>query len=479
MFRYPEAFPSSYLHYEQSNPSLFEALLKLHREYQSLTPDQLARLFKKSKHLRNSLEVMIEDLKFISYPISCSEMEDANKDVITQFNIILIMLRKQALQRILSRHFLHISSIQNPNDICYQNIHQLTSISETHMSKILELFSMSLYYEERRVNYVSEQVQLMMIEHEEKSEDSKIIKEEVLIPSIKHLSISSKDRSSFSSRERSESNVVRMEVTSPQTTTLTTRERSNTKDSVVAAPVNLASSESSANHPGPSSETQVAFGETSANAMSVSLLLTKKKLRVSTLANELRLLYHQLVGMLLLFKSNKLFIMTIDGRQVHIRLNSRRGGILVHHDLTQLHSPSHMTSLVDHSPLFPYPFVHPLPPAFDCKQPSDIRPYHTLIPLIEVSKMQDDDLSWISPFPTRTILELIRALDPRISLEEIASTIEQPIDQVCTSLITRNIMYLYTLNFTSYIGPGNFNIFMQSSHCQSDESYFADFHISY
>ena len=45
------------------------------------------------------------------------------------------------------------------------------------------------------MNYVSEQVKMMMIEHEEKSEDSKIIKEEII--SMKHLSISSKDRSSI------------------------------------------------------------------------------------------------------------------------------------------------------------------------------------------------------------------------------------------------------------------------------------------
>ena len=279
-------------------------MLKLHREYQSLTPDQFARLFKKSKHLRNNIEVMIEDLKFISHPISCSEMEDGNKDLITQFNVILIMLRKQALQRILSRHFLHISSIQNPNDVCYQNIHQLISIPEHHLCKILELFSMSLYFEERRSNYVSEQIQIMMIEHEERSEDSKIIKEETTI-SMKSLSLLSKDRSSISStRERSESSVLRMEIT----TSTSTRERSNTKDSVIPAPVNMQSvSPESSTNPIQSSETQVAFGETSANAMSVSLLLMKRKLRVSSLANELRLLYHQLVG-----KSSDVFSFDVD-----------------------------------------------------------------------------------------------------------------------------------------------------------------------
>ena len=266
--------------------------MKLHREYQSLTPDHFARFFKKSKYLQGCLEVTIEDLKYISYPLSCSELEDINKDLITQFNVILIILRKQALQRILSRHYLQISSIQNPNDICYQNIHHLVSISDHHLCKVIELFSMSLLHEEKKSNYVSEQVKLMMIEHEEKSEDSKIIKEEVL--TIKSLSISSKERSSISSRERSESSVTKVEMT---TQNIITRERSSTKDSVIIPPISIPNTPSeSTNNPTPSADNQITYGETSANAMNITLLLMKKKLRVSTLANELRLLYHQLIG---------------------------------------------------------------------------------------------------------------------------------------------------------------------------------------
>ena len=115
-------------------------------------------------------------------------------------------------------------------------------------------------------------------------------------------------------------------------------------------------------------------------------------------------------------------------------MNGKRGGILVHHDIAQQLNPF-QTKLTPRHALHPYPFIPPLPLGLNLKQSHDIRPYHTLIPLIETSKMQDFEFSFICAFPTKMIFELIKAMDPRISLEEIALMMEQPIEQVCNNLM--------------------------------------------
>ena len=112
---------------------------------------------------------------------------------------------------------------------------------------------------------------------------------------------------------------------------------------------------------------------------------------------------------------------------MHIRLNAKEGGLLVNYDLARF--DTHFSDL--NVPLYPHPFVHPLPRGFLFKGISEIRPYHTLIHLIEASKLQDYDFSWIFLFSSRIIIDIIKAIDPRITLEELALSIEQPIEKVC------------------------------------------------
>ena len=112
---------------------------------------------------------------------------------------------------------------------------------------------------------------------------------------------------------------------------------------------------------------------------------------------------------------------------MHIRLNAKDGGLLINYDLAQFDQNCTDSNV----PLYPQPFVHPLPKGFRPKGVSEIRPYHTLIHLIEASKLQDYEFSWIFPFSSRIIIDIIKAIDPRITLEELALSIEQPIEKVC------------------------------------------------
>ena len=86
VFRYPESVPSAL--FDLSN----EALVKFHRDYISFSPDNFAKLFRPKAALANTiLDVIIDDLHYISFPCTCAfnASSDVNKDTKAESGISL------------------------------------------------------------------------------------------------------------------------------------------------------------------------------------------------------------------------------------------------------------------------------------------------------------------------------------------------------------------------------------------------------
>ena len=97
VFRYPEALPSVIL------DSANDALIGLYMDYLNFKPDNFAKLFRPQAGLFNKvLDLVIDDLHYISYPCPCANYEDENEENnISLFNVVITKVRDSAMRRIL------------------------------------------------------------------------------------------------------------------------------------------------------------------------------------------------------------------------------------------------------------------------------------------------------------------------------------------------------------------------------------------
>ena len=103
VYRYPESVPSNVL-------NAHEQLLKFHRDYLSLSPDNFAKLFRPKAALFNKvLELTIDDLHYISFPCPCSDELSSDSslptstDVITLFNVVIATVRESSMKALLAK----------------------------------------------------------------------------------------------------------------------------------------------------------------------------------------------------------------------------------------------------------------------------------------------------------------------------------------------------------------------------------------
>lgn len=163
VFRYPEAVPSFVL-------NTGEAMLKYHNEYLSLPPDHFAKLFRPKASLFNKiLEIDIGDLKYISFPTSCTDglsSEGSSVNVISLFNVIVVVVRQSAYEKL-------CRSLNSPlpefDNICIDPVavalglrNSMANIPIDTLKRVVEDFSKALLFEERRVRYVSQEVSLIL-----------------------------------------------------------------------------------------------------------------------------------------------------------------------------------------------------------------------------------------------------------------------------------------------------------------------------
>ena len=104
VYRYPESIPSAL--FDLSN----EALVKFHRDYLSFSPDNFAKLFRpKSSHYNQVLDLVIDDLHYISFPCPCKFGSSAERndqltgiDNINLFNVVITKVRDSAMNKFLN-----------------------------------------------------------------------------------------------------------------------------------------------------------------------------------------------------------------------------------------------------------------------------------------------------------------------------------------------------------------------------------------
>ena len=265
-------------------------------------------------------------------PTSSQEGEGVTADGgdhIAQFNVILTVIRESVLQRLLSR------CRGNAEDTAFllsQQDHHLYCSAEgaSNLRSLMEMFAMGLLHEERRSSYVARQVKIMIScellllptptnTHQNASSSSS----STAVPSQEGnpSSFSPNSRNDFVSpklpsevnlvaRDRSVSNAVLASFSSrdrAESSTAGGRDRSYSNATIhetTPLPISNAMSSSYLTH---ATENQVTVGLRSAEAISHSLFIMETKLRQSTLANELRTFYHDLVG-----ETNSIIFVTVN-----------------------------------------------------------------------------------------------------------------------------------------------------------------------
>lgn len=179
VFRYPESIPSTI-----SNEPSRKGLIKLYKEYFSLSQENFAKLFRSKNSLCHKvLELSIGDLSFISYPCPCHSDEDhstdtnvtrsahgesSNQEVITFFNVVITSVSLKTLVK-LDRNFIYkcqtkFSSISGEDPIAaamglkgrYNNLCQQT------LRRLIEVISNCLLQQEKKSKYVSSEVFLLL-----------------------------------------------------------------------------------------------------------------------------------------------------------------------------------------------------------------------------------------------------------------------------------------------------------------------------
>lgn len=401
VFRYPEALPSTLLNLQTSSPQLFQALLKLYHDYQSLSPDNFARLFKRKKNASSSqlLEVAIDDLKYISHPIACGE---TGSDRITQFNIIATVVRSSAIARLLSRCTdLQQSSIRNPltTSLGFNQL-PLFTVDHNVLAQVVELFSHALYHEERKNGYVSRQVKVMT------SDEPRVPPDYDLSPPNKPPGTEPLPFTpTASTRERAASTLP----IATSTTSSISRDRSeSTAPSHLAISFDGVTPTSSAHGSAPKleaavPETQPGSGSTSLTSFSECLAMMEHRLQTSSLANELRHFYHAL----------------LEARELTLTINANEGGLQIYHSLLP---PPPSEPLPPPQPS-PYPSQSILAFRFKYQTFFSTFPFQSILPLFSSILSRED-------YPRH--YHLLSAVDPRLTIEEIAAGLEENLETVLT-----------------------------------------------
>ena len=171
VFRYPESVPSFVL-------NSGENLLRFHDEYLSLTPDQFAKIFRPKAALFNKLlEIEIGDLQYVSFPTNCvddslafSPIEsdsDSYANNISMFNVVVALVKQSAFQRLQLSSNIDFNRLGNKSGIDpvagvlgLQDNYSRVSIESVR--KVVENFSKALLVQEQRYRYVSKEVMLML-----------------------------------------------------------------------------------------------------------------------------------------------------------------------------------------------------------------------------------------------------------------------------------------------------------------------------
>ena len=189
-FRYPASVPSAILN---SHP----ALLAFHQDYLSLSPDNFAKIFRPKAALFNKIfELTIDDVHYISYPCPCVEKGEentidsnlsSNSDVITLFNVVIATVRESAMKRVLGEEYTRFfnttstssssgtktyikKDFTNSNNISGSDpvaitmglSNSISILSISTIRKVVESFSKALLMQEKRHRYVSRQVAIML-----------------------------------------------------------------------------------------------------------------------------------------------------------------------------------------------------------------------------------------------------------------------------------------------------------------------------
>ena len=176
VYRYPESIPSNVL-------NAHEQLLKFHRDYLSLSPDNFAKLFRPKAALFNKvLELTIDDLHYVSFPCPCSDELSSDSsvatstDVITLFNVVIATVRESTMKALLAKTKpSHGSSARRDGGTMvkvgvdpvavalglggnsYQGVPQ-----PKLLRRVVETVSRALLHQEKRNRYVSKQVTQML-----------------------------------------------------------------------------------------------------------------------------------------------------------------------------------------------------------------------------------------------------------------------------------------------------------------------------
>ena len=176
VYRYPESIPSNVLNAQ-------DQLLKFHRDYLSLSPDNFAKLFRPKAALFNKvLELTIDDLHYVSFPCPCSDELSSDSsvststDVITLFNVVIATVRESTMKALLAKTKpSHGSTIRRDDGAAikvgvdpvavalglvgnsFQGVPQ-----PKLLRRVVETVSRALLHQEKRNRYVSKQVSQML-----------------------------------------------------------------------------------------------------------------------------------------------------------------------------------------------------------------------------------------------------------------------------------------------------------------------------
>ena len=176
VYRYPESIPSNVLNTQ-------EQLLKFHRDYLSLSPDNFAKLFRPKAALFNKvLELTIDDLHYVSFPCPCSDELSSDSsvatstDVITLFNVVIATVRESTMKAILAKTKpSHGSSTRRDGGAMFKAGVDPVAVAlglsgdssqgvpqPKLLRRVVETVSRALLHQEKRNRYVSKQVSQML-----------------------------------------------------------------------------------------------------------------------------------------------------------------------------------------------------------------------------------------------------------------------------------------------------------------------------
>jgi hypothetical protein len=158
------------------------------------SPDNFAKLFRPKAALFNKvLEVTIDDICYVSYPTPCADAESTDPhypgDLITLFNVVIAVVRESSLRRVLGSSYdephTSLTGLTNVADLRRVGCDPLTAamglrdgihpISCNAVKRVVEAFCKSLFHQEKRYKYVTKQVAIMFKVHENSPELAELL----------------------------------------------------------------------------------------------------------------------------------------------------------------------------------------------------------------------------------------------------------------------------------------------------------------